>query len=218
MENEHRKDELAELQEKLVNAVSAPSIDEAAIARLTQKAASADALRSENTQLAIELNAVGAELAGVKRQAFANEQKVAQLEEVIEHYSAALTKYKKIRMREIGAQPRQLQAENGQVRMQLEPTAGNSDDWKEPVQVATVVKSPRKPSAMDLVIEGAEQMKDQERHRFLRSVGRVWLSQHCGFLLSGRTRMAEALVLHGSRISRVFQSRMQVPPDAKRRY
>jgi uncharacterized coiled-coil protein SlyX len=42
---------------------------------------------------------------------------------------------------------------------------------------------PRKASSIDSLIQGGHPMQDEERHRFLRSVGRVWLGSHCGFSL-----------------------------------
>jgi predicted fused transcriptional regulator/phosphomethylpyrimidine kinase len=180
VENAELREVLAELQERTAEA---PRFDEAEIARLTQKAATADALRSENTELAIELQAV-------KRQLLATDQK--RVEEIAE--------YKRTKVKQFRAQVMQLHEENSQLRQQLEEATTRKgrtvavfeteealDDWtgreeeEERSQIRKPAKSSRKASSIDSLIEGGTAgMKDEEKHRFLRSVGRIWLSQHSG--------------------------------------
>jgi nucleoprotein TPR len=119
-ENARLKSELSEKSSDQDLDVTLKSQDEE-VARLSQRAAMADSLRSENTSLALELQTATTELDLATTALVAHKQRIADLESEVQRYSAVVDKYRKARhvIGELRGVVKELEADNSRLQTEV---------------------------------------------------------------------------------------------------
>jgi hypothetical protein len=150
--------------------------------RESDAAGEAESLRQQRFARTVEL-----ELEKRVRELEAEQRRTAELEDAMRRVARAATKYKKAALagREQAAV---LAEENAKLRAQIDagfPQVNARTDLSASVIAEegsgdSDTGQSARAASIDSLIENGPPMEGEERHRFLRSVGRVWLCNHCG--------------------------------------